>query len=79
MLVFIAMCMPLSIFFLVNLALFYYMLGNVNPKLRSRLKVIQLIACVTYPNLEKYGFDKVLRPFIEDVNKLSKVILVCNI
>lgn len=53
--------------------MFYYFLGNIEPKLRSTLKSIQLIACVTTENLEKYGFDMVLKPFIEDANLLSKV------
>ena len=53
--------------------LFYYFLGNINPKLRSVLRCTQLIACVTTKNLEKYGFDMVLKPFIQDTNKLSEV------
>lgn len=53
--------------------MFYYFLGNIEPKLQSTLKSIQLIACVTTENLEKYGFDMVLKPFIEDANLLSKV------
>ena len=54
-------------------ALFYFTLGNIRPKLRSSLKCIHLIACVTYPNLQNDGFQKVLQPFIDDVNALSKV------
>lgn len=53
---------------------FYYLIGNIEPKLRSSLRCIQLIACVTTVNLEKYGYDMVLKPFIEDANKLSKVL-----
>ena len=55
------------------LAIFYYVLGNLRPKLRSTLRCIQLIAAVTYPNLQEYGFEKVLQPFIADANKLSHV------
>ena len=57
----------------ISTALFYYVLGNLHPKLRSTLRCIQLIAAVTYPNLIKYGFKKVLQPFIEDAKKLSDV------
>lgn len=58
---------------------FYYVIGNIEPKLRSSLRCIQLIACVTAVNLEKYGYDMVLKPFIQDANKLSKVgILILN-
>ena len=53
--------------------MFYYVLGNIAPRLRSALRCIQLIACVTIPYLEKYGFKKVLEPFVHDVNKLSEV------
>ena len=41
--------------------------------MRSTLKTIQLIATVTYPNLQQYGFEPVLKPFIEDMNKFSEV------
>lgn len=53
--------------------LFYYVLGNIEPRLRSSLRCIQLIACVTTANLQKYGFHSVLDRFIVDVNKLAKV------
>lgn len=57
-------------------ALFYYTLGNIQPKLRSTLKTIQLICVVTYPLLKEYGFECVLQPFINDMNQLRKVIVV---
>lgn len=56
-----------------TVGLFYYLIGNIEPKLRSSLKCIQLIACVSAENLEKYGFDMILKPFIQDANTLSKV------
>ena len=55
------------------IALFYYVLGNIRPSLRSTLRTIQLIACVTHVNLQKYGFQKVLQPFIDDANSLAEV------
>lgn len=55
------------------IGLFYYTLANIRPHLRSTHKTIQLIACVMCNNLNKYGFDRILEPFIEDVNKLSQV------
>ena len=46
--------------FLLYSALFYYMIGNIEPKLRSSLRSIQLIACCTYPLLQKYdGFKAI--------------------
>lgn len=54
-------------------AVFFYMLGNIQPMLRSSLKCIQLIACITTPLLQKYGYHVVLKPFIRDVNRLPEV------
>lgn len=59
--------------YLLCIGLFYYCIANIEPKLRSALRCTQLIACITVPNLEKYGLEMVLKPFIRDVNKLSKV------
>ena len=55
------------------IGMFYYMLGNLRPELRSTQRSIQLLACVTSQNLEKYGFEAVLKPFIKDVNSLANV------
>lgn len=55
------------------LALFYYTLANFEPKYRSTLKSIQLVAVVTQPLLKEYGFARILQPFIEDMNKLRNV------
>jgi len=65
----------LYIRFLFCIGLFYYTLGNIRPHLRSTLRAIQLIACVTCDNIKKYGFEKILQPFIDDVNTLSEVSL----
>ena len=53
------------------IGMFYYTLGNLRPELRSLQRSIQLIACVTSQNLEKYGFEAVLEPFIPDVSILA--------
>lgn len=53
--------------------MFYYTLGNLRPELRSTQRAVQLIACVTSSHIKKYGFEPILRPFIEDVNELTKV------
>jgi len=54
-------------------ALFYYTLANIHPKHRSSLKTIQLIAVVCYPLLKEYGFEAVLKPFINEMNELRQV------
>ena len=57
----------------IHLGMFYYTLGNLRPELRSTQRSIQLIACVTSPLLVKYGFESILKPFINDVNILATV------
>ncbi len=54
--------------------MFYYMLGNLRPELRATQRSVQLIACVTNSNIVKYGFEPILKPFIDDVKKLSEVL-----
>ena len=53
-------------------AVFYYTVGNFPPLIRASLKSIQLIAVVTYPLLKQYGFEAVLKPFIEEMNSYQR-------
>lgn len=55
------------------IGLFYYTIGNLRPELRSTDRSIQLISCITSPILEEYGFEKVMKPFIDDANELCEV------
>ena len=50
--------------------MFYFTLGNLPPKHRSRLSAIHLVAIVKTTILSTYGMDAVLRPFVEDMKKL---------
>ena len=59
--------------FLQFTGVFYYSIANLLPTLRSTHRSIQLIAVVTCPLLEKYGFKEVLKPFIDDVSNLYNV------
>ena len=61
---------------LCHTGMFYYTLGNFRPQLRSTQQAVQLIACVSCSNLQKYGFGPVLEPFIQDANTLYEVSLV---
>ena len=54
---------------------FNYSLGNINPALRSSLQSIQLLAVVKSSNIDLYGIDKILEPFMEDIGLLEQVIL----
>lgn len=53
--------------------MFYYLLGNLSPYLRSQLRSIQLLAAVKAPIIEKYGVDVVLEPFMRDLKVLEEV------
>ena len=59
------MWMPVSIF--------YYMLGNIDPRYRSNLHVIQLLCVVPTPLLKKYGINEILEPFMTDIKDLESV------
>ena len=43
----------------IHVGAFYFTLGNVNPKFRSKLKSIQLVALVKRVHLVKYGMNAV--------------------
>ena len=49
---------------------FYFTLGNLPPKYRSRLTSIHLLALVKSNFISEYGMDAVMKPFIEDLKKL---------
>ena len=51
-------------------------MGNLHPRLRANLKAIQLIAVVKHSFLKEYGLHSVLKPFIDDMNMLSKVYML---
>lgn len=52
---------------------FYYLLGNVNPRLRSKINNIQLLLLAKYSSVAKFGIDKMLEPIVEDIRKLESV------
>ena len=53
--------------------MFYYCLCIIDPSLRSRLQSIMLLAAVEISVMEKYGIDKVLEPFVEEMKQLESV------
>ena len=57
----------------VLIALFYYTLGNIDPKYRSTMRCIQLLTIVKSTVLQKYGVDTILEPFMEDLKALEQV------
>ena len=57
----------------VTLGLLYYTLGNIEPKLRSKLQSIQLLCIVKDVFVQLYGIDAILAPFVEEIKILEDV------
>ena len=54
-----------------KLGIVLFTLGNIQPKHRSSLRVIQLLVAATAPMIEKYGIDSILEPFVRDLKLLA--------
>ena len=63
-----------------KIGIVFYTLGNIDPIYRSQFRLINLAIIATVPIIEKYGLNKVLEPFISDLNTLStKGIIVSGV
>ena len=54
-----------------KLGIVFYTVGNISPKYRSQLRLINLAVVATVPIVEKYDLNEILQPFITDLNILS--------
>lgn len=52
---------------------FYYTLGNIQPRYRSALRMIQLVSLGKSKHIEEYGVDAILSPFMDSIQKLEQV------
>ena len=52
----------------------YWSLLNIHPAYRSTTRAIQLLATVNSKILKTYGFDSILKPAVNELERLSKVI-----
>ena len=50
---------------------FYFILGNIAPKFRSKLKMIQLVCLCPSEYVNQYGMRQVLQPLIHDLHVLE--------
>lgn len=67
----IEICNPLGSHASKNkLVMFYYTLGNINPKYRSKLPAIRLLAIAKKSALSECGVDGILQRLHEDLVKL---------
>lgn len=55
----------------------FFTLGNFHPSYRSWLKSIFLIAVASAPTIKLHGIDEFLRPFVDDIKRLSSNGLHC--
>ena len=55
------------------LGAFYFLLGNLSPRLRSKISNIQLLLLVRYNLVAEFGIDRVLQPIVDDIRKLESV------
>jgi hypothetical protein len=55
-----------------KLGAFYYVVGNIEPRYRSALRVIQLVTLVKSKLVDEYGVDEILKPFVESILKLEQ-------
>ena len=56
------------------MCIFYFTIGNVSPKFRSKLSSIQLVAIALHSDLSTYGMYAILKPFVDDVLKLVSIV-----
>lgn len=54
------------------------MLGNLHPKYRSSLRVIDLFIAVTVPIVEKCGLNDILQAFVQDLQMLVQMVSQSN-
>ena len=47
-----------------------YFLANIRSQYRSTLKTIQLITVGKYEDIQKYGIDEFMAPFVDDIKTL---------
>ena len=53
-----------------KLGCLFFFLGNIRPQYRSTLKSIQLVAVGLSKDIQKYGINAFLAPFVDDLKKL---------
>lgn len=52
--------------------MFYYTLGNLHPKVRSKHCAVRLLGIANAKLVKKYGYNAVLQPMLADIKKLER-------
>lgn len=55
--------------------MFYFMLSNVSPNKRSKLRGIQLLAICKQIMIKRYGINQVLKPIVDDIKAMVNMTL----
>ena len=50
--------------------MFYFMLSNISPNKRSKLRGIQLLAICKQKMIKRYGINQILKPIIDDIKAM---------
>ena len=58
--------------------MFYFMLGNINPNKRSKLRGIQLLASCKHKMIKRYGINQIIKPVVDDIKILVTRIGNCQ-
>ena len=56
--------------------MFYFSVGNIRPRFRSKIKTIQLLAVCKQKLIKKYSMNAVLRPLVKDIKKLVSTLIL---
>lgn len=62
-----------------KLGCLFFTLGNIRPMYRSSLKAIFLLAVACSQDIDRYGMDTFLRPFVDDLKRLYADGLTVNV
>ena len=52
---------------------FYFILDNIRPEYRSSINLINLFALCKVEYMKAYGMDRILQPFMKDIQSLESV------
>ena len=55
------------------LGAFYFLLGNLHPRLRSKISTSQLLLLAKSSMVAEFGIDHMLQPVVKDIQKLESV------
>ena len=60
-------------YIIIIIGAFYFLLGNLSPRFRSKISNIQLLLLAKHSTVVDHGIDRLLAPIVEDIRKLESV------